>query len=141
MPRQLRYQLPGMSQHIIQRGNNLVRVGMVPHPVAYPWSSYRWHALGEPNPVMTDHALYLALGSTLQERQTAYRALFQYDIDDSVVQEIRATLQQCRVLGTERFKDAIERMVKRRVRPGKPGRRGKRTGLQLAHEAIRRERG
>jgi putative transposase len=101
---------------------NPVRAGMVQDPGAYPWSSYRWHAYGQHDPAITDHALYLALGTTMQERQTAYRALFQHHLDENVVQEIRATLHQGRVLGTERFKDAIEVALTRRVRPGKPGR-------------------
>jgi hypothetical protein len=42
---------------------NPVRAGMVQDLVEYPWSSSRWHALGQPDSVITDHALYLALGS------------------------------------------------------------------------------
>ena len=38
------------------------------------------------------------------------------------LQEIRESLNQCRVLGSERFKDEIEAALSRRVRPGKPGR-------------------
>jgi putative transposase len=101
---------------------NPVRAGMVPEPAAYPWSSYRWHALGAPDPVVTDHALYLALGNTPQERQQAYQALCQGQISADLFQEIRATLQQGRVLGSERFKDSIEAALARRVRPGKAGR-------------------
>jgi len=39
-----------------------------------------------------------------------------------LLQEIRATLQQGRILGTERFKDTIQTILARRVRPGKAGR-------------------
>jgi putative transposase len=101
---------------------NPVRAGMVPEPAAYPWSSYRWHALGHLDAVITDHVLYLALGRTPPERQRAYQALFQGQIQPSLLQEIRTTLQQGRVLGTERFKDTIETALARRVRPGKVGR-------------------
>jgi putative transposase len=65
---------------------NPVRAGMVQDPAEYPWSSYQWHAYGQPDPVITDHALYLALGTTMQERQTAYRALFQHHIDENLLQ-------------------------------------------------------
>jgi hypothetical protein len=44
----------------------------------------------------------------MQERHTAYRALFQHQLDEHLVQEIRVPLHQGRVLGTERCKDAIE---------------------------------
>jgi putative transposase len=101
---------------------NPLRAGMVQDPVEYPWSSYRWHALGQPDPIITDHALYMALGSTPQERLMAYRALCQDHLHASLLQEIRTTLHQSRVLGTERFKDAIETVLARRVRPGKAGR-------------------
>ena len=111
---------------------NPVRAGMVQNPVEYPWSSYQWHAYGQPDPVITDHALYLALGTTMQERHTAYRALFQHLIDENLLQEIRATLHQGRVLGTERFKDAMEAALARRVRPGKPGRPRKLRRAQTA---------
>jgi putative transposase len=90
---------------------NPVRAGMVPEPAAYPWSSYRWHALGHPDPVVTDQALYLALGNTPQERQQAYQVLFQGHISADLLQEIRATLQQGRVLGTERFHEELKDTV------------------------------
>ena len=101
---------------------NPVRAGMVQDPAAYPWSSYRWHALGHPDPVIREHALYLALGRTIQERHMAYRALCQEHLHASLLQEIRAAIYPGRVLGTERFKEAIETVLARRVRPGKAGR-------------------
>jgi len=101
---------------------NPVRARMVQDPGHYPWSSYRWHAGGQPDPIITDHALYLALGCTPQERHTAYRALCQEHLHQSLLQEIRGTGHQSRVLGTESFKDTIEAALARRVRPGKAGR-------------------
>lgn len=55
---------------------NPVRAGMAVKPSEYPWSSARWHGLGEPDPVVMDHPLYEALGLTPAERQSAYRALY-----------------------------------------------------------------
>ena len=101
---------------------NPVRAGMVADPAAYPWSSYQWHASGETDRVVTDHELYRALGRTPQERQSAYRALFQRTLEEGEIQKIRSTLHQCRVLGTERFQDTMERVLSRRVRSGKAGR-------------------
>ncbi len=101
---------------------NPVRAGLVQRPEDYPWSSYRWHALGQNDPVVEDHALYIALGSTPQERHRAYRELCQQYLDAQVLEEIRTTVHQSRVLGTERFKDAIETALSRRVRLGKAGR-------------------
>ncbi len=101
---------------------NPVRAGMVQRPEEYPWSSYRGHACGQDDPVVEDHALYLALGSTPHERYRVYQDLCRQQLDTSVLQEIRATLHQSRVLGTERFKDDIEAALARRVRAGKAGR-------------------
>jgi putative transposase len=101
---------------------NPVRARMVQNPGHYPWSSYRWHAGGQLDPVITDHVLYLALGRTSQERFTAYRALCQEHLHQNLLQEIRTTGHQSRVLGAESFKDAIEAALACRVRPGKAGR-------------------
>lgn len=37
---------------------NPMRAAMVTHPGKYRWSSYRWHAYGELDPVICDHELY-----------------------------------------------------------------------------------
>jgi putative transposase len=116
---------------------NPVRAGVVSEPAAYPWSSYRLHAQGEPDSVLTDHALYRALGCTPQARQRAYRALFQPAFDADALEEIHLALQQCRVLGSDRFKDALERTLKRRVRPGSPGRPRKQSRALQGHEALK----
>jgi len=54
---------------------NPVHAGMVQPPAAYPWSSYRWHASGQPDQVIMDHTLYFALGSTVQARHTPFSGL------------------------------------------------------------------
>ena len=115
---------------------NPVRAGMVQHPGDYPWSSYLTHAQGKPNPIVTDHGEYLRLGQSPEQRQHAYRALFQYQIEPDQVHGIRAALNQCRVLGGERFKDEIEQQLDRRVRPGKPGRPRKQSGDDAGQREI-----
>jgi putative transposase len=116
---------------------NPVRAGVVHEPAAYPWSSYRWHAQGEPDPVVTDHALYRALGRTPSARQWAYCAVFQSAFDAGALEEIRQALQQCHVLGSDCFKDALERTLQRRVRPGSPGRPRKRPHASQGQEALK----
>jgi putative transposase len=54
---------------------NPVKAGMVNSPEEYRWSSYRFHAYGQPSAWLVPHPLYLALGKTPKERQAAYRAL------------------------------------------------------------------
>jgi putative transposase len=41
---------------------NPVRAGMAARPEDFRWSSYRANALGEPDPLLTPHPAYLALG-------------------------------------------------------------------------------
>lgn len=101
---------------------NPVRANMVRDPGHYAWSSYRRHALGELSDVLADHPLYLALGETPEARQTAYRKLLQVRMDNYLLEEIRKSVHHCGVLGTDRFKDDVEAILHRRVRPGKRGR-------------------
>jgi putative transposase len=52
---------------------NPVRAGFVSTPHAYYWSSYTTHASGSPDPLVTLHPQYLALGRTPRERQECWR--------------------------------------------------------------------
>jgi putative transposase len=88
----------------------------------YRWSSYRSTALGGDDPLLTPHDEYLRLGRDAAARRYAYRELFRHHMDDSALHDIREALNQELVLGSERFKDRIDQMVSRRVRPGKSGR-------------------
>ena len=65
MPRSHRLDLPGVAQHVIQRGNDRrpccfapidyirylqdLRAKMVAYPAGYAWSSHRRHAFGTPD--------------------------------------------------------------------------------------------
>ena len=62
------------------------------------------------------------MGASEQVRQETYRALFDAHVDEHSLLAIRESLNQCRVLGSETFKDQIEHALSRRVRPGMPGR-------------------
>ena len=106
---------------------NPVRAGMVKDPAQYPWSSYRWHGLGEANALIRDHALYAALGRTPEERQAGYRGLFRTELDEEALSDIRKAANQGLVLGDERFAKEIERALGVRVGLQKAGRR-KRAG-------------
>jgi putative transposase len=46
---------------------NPVRAAMVDDPAHYRWTSYRHNALGQANPYLTPHPLYLALGQNDKE--------------------------------------------------------------------------
>ena len=101
---------------------NPVRASMVNHPGEYRWSSYAANANGITNPLIQVHPVYSALGEDIAHQQHAYGELFRNSIDSDSIQSIRETLNQELVLGRDDFKDRIEQMSKRQVRPGKSGR-------------------
>ncbi|WP_276324574.1 transposase [Simiduia agarivorans] len=101
---------------------NPVRAGMVSDPADYVWSSYQAHALGKSINVHTPHSEYLKLGEEPKERQCSYRALFDAHVDCSLIKDIRAAVNKGMALGSARFKDEIECLHGRRVRPAAMGR-------------------
>jgi len=96
---------------------NPVRANMVSHPGEYAWSSYHFNGLGNGDSLVQPHERYLALGSGSEARQAAYRELFKAHIDDKCLSEIRQATQKGWALGSERFKDEIEKLIERRTRP------------------------
>ena len=101
---------------------NPVRAGMVKSPGRYPWSSYRYNALGMPDSLVIEHGNYQALGSSRTERCDAYRKLFRDLVDNEMIDAIRRSINEELVLGSDNFKDRIETMSQRRTRLGKAGR-------------------
>jgi putative transposase len=96
---------------------NPVRANMVAHPGDYRWSSYAANALGESDPLVTPHLLYQALGTCASKRQAGYQRTFQDHIDNNTLAAIRESTQKGWALGDDRFKDEIEQLLHRRVRP------------------------
>jgi putative transposase len=101
---------------------NPVRAHMVPTPGAYPWSSYRCNALGDANPIVAAHPLYLALGETEEARRLAYRELFADELPEETLVALRDATNGGFVLGSPRFQRQIAAMVGRRTWPGVSGR-------------------
>ena len=100
---------------------NPVRAGMVNHPGDYSWSSYRCHAVGTANPLITDHSLFLDLGDTEEVRQKRYLCMFEEDLNPKTLQSIRDATNKSWILGGESFKRRMEAVVKRRVEPAPRG--------------------
>lgn len=100
---------------------NPVRAGLTADPAAYPWSSFRRNAWGEPDRLVTEHPEYVALGSDAGQRAEAYRELFRLELDAALLDDIRRNLHECRAFGAESFKRDIEATLQRRVRRAKPG--------------------
>ncbi len=92
---------------------NPVRAAMVAQPVDFPWSSHAANATGKHDPLLRPHTDYRALGESSEQRQTAYRALFDEVLSQQQVDEIRVYIQQQRALGDDRFQAAVERKLGR----------------------------
>lgn len=100
---------------------NPVRANMVAQPSDYPWSSYPCNALGQANAMVTPHLEYSRLGATDPLRQAAYRQLFQHQLDERNLTEIRVATNKAWVLGGDRFKARIQKQLERRVAPESKG--------------------
>jgi putative transposase len=98
---------------------NPLRAVMVAHPSEYPWSSYAINALGknDSGELLTPHKEYLLLDSDATKRQSAYRALFKTRISGKTLEEIRESTNKSWVLGSDKFKDQIERKTGRVTSP------------------------
>ena len=101
---------------------NPVRAGnMADHPSHYPWSSYRYHALGQRNELITAHREYVRLGATGAQRQAAYRQLFRTHIPEKTLEAIREATNKAWALGSERFLQRMTRQLDRAVRSSDHG--------------------
>lgn len=101
---------------------NPVRAGMVKHPRDYRWSSYRAHAEGVINGLLSAHEIYRRLGRSESERQAAYRQLFRAQVAKAEVQLIRDATNKAWALGTDRFRRKVEALAGRRAAPLPKGR-------------------
>ncbi len=101
---------------------NPVRAAMVEDPADYRWSSYRSNALGQPDPVLAPHRLYLSLGVDTESRCAAYRELFRCALDDAPLSELRMALNQDQPIGNDRFYREIETVTGQRRELRKRGR-------------------
>jgi putative transposase len=100
---------------------NPVRANMVDQPVAYPWSSFRRNALGTPIELVAPHEVYERLAKTDKTRQKRYRALFEKELSDYTLEEIRSSVNRSWVLGSKKFKSQVEFDTGRRVEPSERG--------------------
>jgi putative transposase len=113
---------------------NPVRAGMVNHPGAYPWSSYRCTALGKEDCLVTPHALYGQLGMNDTECQQRYRGLFAQSLDEQVVKQIREATNKAWLLGNDKFKARIGELMDRQLAPKTRG--GDRKSVEFKRRLI-----
>jgi putative transposase len=80
---------------------NPVRAGLSVAPAEYRWSSHAHHVGHAVDPLITDHALFWALGNTPFERQSAYQLLFETPLASSDLDELRRATNRGWALATK----------------------------------------
>ncbi len=95
---------------------------MVNHPSEYPWSSYPHNGAGDPDHRITEHDVYVRLGSLRPERTYRYRTLFSTALDQKAIHAIRTAVRFSMPLGNNRFKGQIEAAFGRKIGQAKRGR-------------------
>lgn len=101
---------------------NPVRAGMVEAPGDCHWSSYGANALGMTDATVTPHSIYTELAKSDEQRQCAYRTLFNDSLSDDLLKRIRDSANGGFVVGNARFERQIAAMLGRRTWRGSPGR-------------------
>ena len=97
---------------------NPLRAGMVTNPADYRWSSFRSHAFGTRNELLTYSLAYLALADTPEARQTSYRRACEFGLGSDLLARIRWAGDYNRPLGD----DAFVRSLDEASGPKPPGR-------------------
>ena len=92
---------------------NPVRARLTDNPVAYRWSSCAALCGGRDDPLLTPHPAHRALGTTAQQRASAYRAVLDEALSDADLQAIRLYLQQQRAWGRNDFQAMVQAKTRR----------------------------
>jgi putative transposase len=101
---------------------NPVRAHLAASPLEFPWSSYAHHAGVRSDSVITDHALYWALGNTPFQREAAYIELTEQALTVDELNKINLAVLKGWPLGSDEFKAELQHNAKRQVLPAKRGR-------------------
>ncbi len=101
---------------------NPVRAELVAAPDHYPWSSCAHHVGIKADSLITDHALYWALGNTPFEREAAYKTILEQPLGREELVSMRDATNKGWVLGSEKFKQGIAKQTTRRLDPLQKGR-------------------
>lgn len=92
---------------------NPVKAGMVENIAAYPYSSYHHNALGQIDPLITEHAGYRSLGANLVQRAAQYREMFEQPNTQEQEKQISAATMRGEVYGSDAFHHKISQLVSR----------------------------
>lgn len=93
------------------------REGMTAPSAEHLWSSLGHHLGQQPNPMVTEHPAFWALGNTPFDREAAYRRLFEQGLSAPVAQRIEHAARMGWALGSAAFVAALAEVAPRRVTP------------------------
>ena len=103
---------------------NGVRAGLVEHPREYVWSSYAHNALGQDDPLISEHRLYKKLATWVKPAHKIYQSLYKNRIPAAELEIIRDCTNKGWALGDQKFARKIEKLGGRRATQlprGRPG--------------------
>lgn len=101
---------------------NPVRAGLVAQAADYPWSSCQHHLGRRRDPLLTDHALYWALGNTPFDREMNYRRLLDEGLSEAEHKALVDSALKGWPLGSPRFLSELAKTADRPVAPRPRGR-------------------
>ena len=98
---------------------NPVRAGMVAHPSAYPWSSYAANSGARVDPFVTPHPGFEPVGAA------QYAGMMLDALAPEFLRRIRDATNGGYPLATEPLLAGLSATARRKIRPGRAGRRAK----------------
>ncbi len=104
---------------------NPVRARMIASPSQYRWSSYCSRIGQAKAPWLDDHACFIELSLSAQERISRYRRFVEQGVPVDELKFIREALQRGQLTGNKWFIDEVEQIIGRRIEHRGPGNRGK----------------
>ncbi len=99
--------------------------GVAPAMNGHVWTSYLHHIGDRSDPLLRVHASYWGLGNTPFEREMQYRALSEAAFVSEEMVAVDAVLKKGGVLGTQAFKEQLEKQSGRKLGGGRRGRPSK----------------
>jgi putative transposase len=99
-----------------------VRMQWVAHAADWPWSSAAHHVGRAPDPLVTSHALYWALGNTPFEREVAYRKLLDAGVSEAEHLALTDATLKGWALGSAAFLASLKAATSRPLQPRQRGR-------------------
>mgnify|MGYP000353068509 FL=1 len=98
-----------------------VRSNIVSAANQHQWSSYHHNALGETDPLITEHDNYTQIATTEDARKNVYSSLFKTALDSETTSLITSSVEKGEVLGSDRFHQSIESIVGLKTKRGSHG--------------------